>query len=137
MYILSSYVFLMRLNVVAFVANRFILALIGWTAWPIWRNLENPFKERYHKVEKSAKNQIFQNKSKKLGKRPRMYFAIFDGFGPILMIFIDQNMRIHDFSLLSVKNQWILSQILFKTNDFHENSIFIEKLLRNDPKIRF
>ena len=56
-----------------------------------------------------------------------MYFAIFDGFGPILMIFIDQNMRIHVFSMLSVKNPRILSQILFKTNDFREKLSFFEK----------
>ena len=78
-----------------------------------------------------------KKKLQKLGKRPRMNFAIFDGFGPILMIFSDQNMRIHGFSLLSVKNQWILSQILFKTKDFHVNSIWFEKLLRNDPKLVF
>ncbi len=64
-----------------------------------------------------------------------MIFAGFDGFGAILMVFIDQNMRIHDFSMLSVKNPKILSQILFKTNDFREKLNFFEKLLRNDPKI--
>ena len=66
-----------------------------------------------------------------------MNFAIFYGLGPILMIFSDQNMRIHGFSLLSVKNPRILSQILFKTKDFHVNSIFFEKLLHNDPKLVF
>ena len=66
-----------------------------------------------------------------------MIFAVFDGFGTVLMVFIDQNMRIHDFSMLSVKNPRILSQILFKTNDFREKLIFFEKLLRNDPKFVF
>ena len=28
-----------------------------------------------------------------------MNFAIFDGLGPILMVFIDKNMLIHDFPL--------------------------------------
>ena len=85
--------------------------------------MKNPRKIKFSKINR-----------KKLGKRPRMYFAIFDGFGPILMIFIDQNMRIHAFSMLSVKNPRILSQILFKTKDFGVKSIFFEKLLRNDPK---
>ena len=72
---------------------------VGWTAWPIWRNLENTFKERYQKVGKCAKNVILQENSGKLGKRSRMYFAVFDGFRTIRMIFIDQNMAFHDFSV--------------------------------------
>ena len=39
--------------------------------------------------------------ARKIGKNsrndPGCIFAIFDGFGPILMIFIDQSMPIHDF----------------------------------------
>ena len=66
-----------------------------------------------------------------------MIFAVFDGFGAILKVFIDQKMRIHDFSMLSVKNPRILSQILFKTKDFGVKSFFFEKLLRNDPKLVF
>ena len=66
-----------------------------------------------------------------------MNFVIFDGLGPILTIFSDQNMRIHAFSLLSVKNKWILSQIMFKTKDFRVKSFFFEKLLRNDPKKKY
>ena len=66
-----------------------------------------------------------------------MYFAVFDGFRPILMIFIDQNMRIHDFPMLSVKNPRILSQILFKTKDFGVNLNFFENFVRNDPKLVF
>jgi len=66
-----------------------------------------------------------------------MNFAIFDGFGPILMIFSDQNMRIHGFSLLSVKNQWILSQILFKTKDFHVKSFFLKNFCAMIPNLFF
>ncbi len=50
---------------------------LGWTAWPIWRNLENPFKGRYQKVEKSAKNQILQNKSKRTRETPQDVFRDF------------------------------------------------------------
>ena len=66
-----------------------------------------------------------------------MIFAVFNGFGGILMVFIDQNLRIHGFSMLSVKNPRILSQILFKTKDFGVKSIFFENFLRNDPKFVF
>ena len=66
-----------------------------------------------------------------------MIFAVFDGFGAILMVFIDQNMRFHGFSMLSVKNPRILSQILFKTNDFRENLSFFENFVHNDAKIGF
>ena len=86
---------------------------------------------------KNAKNDILQEKSKKLGNRSRMYFAVFDGFRRNLMLFIDQNMRFHGFSMLSVKNPRILSQILFKTRDFGVKSKKNEKLLRNDPKVGF
>ena len=37
---------------------------LGWTAWPIWKNRKNSFKERWKKVKKSAKNEILQKKSK-------------------------------------------------------------------------
>ena len=67
---------------------------------PIWRNRENVFKDRYQKVEKCAENDILQKKRKKLGKFSWMYFTVFDGFRPILMVFIDQNMQIHDFSMI-------------------------------------
>ena len=66
-----------------------------------------------------------------------MIFAVFDGFGAILMFFIAQNRSIHGFSMLSVKNPRILSQILFKTKDFGVNSIFFENFLHNDPKLVF
>ena len=66
-----------------------------------------------------------------------MYFAIFDGFEPILMVKIDQNMQFHGFSMISVKNPRILSQILFKTKDFGVKSIFFENFLHNDPKLVF
>ena len=66
-----------------------------------------------------------------------MYFAIFDGFGPILMVKIDQNMQFHAFPMISVKNPRILDQILFKTKDFGVNSIFFENFVRNDPKLVF
>ena len=66
-----------------------------------------------------------------------MYFAIFDGFGPILMVFMDQNERFQGFSLLSVKNPRILSQILFKIKDFGVNLSFFENFVRNDPKFVF
>ena len=74
---------------------------------------------------------------KKLGKGSRMIFAVFDGFGAILMVFIDQNMRIHDFHYLGgilIDILMILEQILFNKLG---NSIFFEKLLRYDPKIIF
>ena len=44
------------------------LWIIGWTAWAIWRNGENTFKERYKKLGKSAKNKILQKKSGKTRK---------------------------------------------------------------------
>ena len=66
-----------------------------------------------------------------------MYFAIFDGFGPILMVKIDQNMQFHVFPMISVKNPRILSQILFKIKDFGVNLIFFENFVRNDPKFVF
>ena len=81
--------------------------------------------------------QIFQNKSKKIGKRPRMYFAIFDGFEPILMIFIDQNMRIHAFfNALCQKSKD--SEPDFVQNQAYWCKLnFFENFLRNVPKIVF
>ena len=38
--------------------------LVGWTAWPIWKNRENSFKERWKKVKKCAKNTILQKNTK-------------------------------------------------------------------------
>ena len=88
-------------------------------------------------LKKARKMIFFKKNLKELGKRSRMIFAIFDGLGPILMVFIDQNMRFHGFSMTSVKNPRILSQILFKTYDFREKLNFFENFLRNDPKFVF
>ena len=66
-----------------------------------------------------------------------MIFAIFDGFGAILMVFIDQNMRIHHFSLSGDNFNSHFDD--FET-DFVQHIwklIFFEKLLRNDPKFVF
>ncbi len=114
-----------------------IQVLIGWTAWPILPNHENRSKERCQKVGENVKIAFYKKNRKRLGERSRMYFAVLDGFRLILMIFIDQNMRFHGFSMLSVKNPRILSQILFKTKDFCVNSIFFENFLHNDPKFVF
>ena len=79
----------------------------------------------------------FEKKRKKLGKRFRMYFAVFDGFGPILMVFIDQNMQIHDFLASAGILDWffmIWEQILFKTC---ENLNFFQKLFFSEEKIIF
>ena len=58
-------------------------------------------------LENARKMTFCKKKRKKLGKRPRMIFAIFDGFGPILMVFIDQNMRIRDFPIFCSDSGWI------------------------------
>ena len=45
-----------------------------------------------------------------------MYFAFFDGFRPILMVFIDQNIQIHDFSMV------------FCQKSINSGSDFVQKL---------
>ena len=66
-----------------------------------------------------------------------MCFAIFAGFGPILMVFIDQNMPIHDFSVPG-------RNFDRHFDDFEANFVqqswklfFFEKLLRHDVKFVF
>ena len=67
-----------------------------------------------------------KKKRKKLGKRSRMYFAIFGGFRPILMIFIDQNMQIHDFPMIFCQKS------MDPEPDFVQKSmIFIDFCLEN------
>ena len=56
-----------------------------------------PSRSGTKKLENARKMTFCKKKRKELGKCSRMIFAIFDGFGLILMVFIDQNMRIHDF----------------------------------------
>ena len=51
------------------------------------------------KLENVRKMSFYKKKLKKLGKCSRLYFTVFDGFRLILMVFIDQNMEIHDFSM--------------------------------------
>ena len=58
-----------------------------------------PSRSDTKKLENSRKMLFYKKNRKKLGKRSRMYFAFCNGFRPILMVFIDQNMSIHDFSL--------------------------------------
>ena len=60
-----------------------------------------------------------------------MYFSIFDGFGPILMVFINQNMQNHDFSLLGEDSHQYFDD---PEADFVQKSIFFENFLRNAPK---
>ena len=52
--------------------------IVGWTAWPIWKNHENAFKELQKNVEKSAKNKILQKKS---GNSREANYLRYDVFG--------------------------------------------------------
>ena len=57
---------------------RLYMYMIGRTAWPIWKNRENAFKELQKNVEKSAKNEISQKKS---GKSREANYLEYDVFG--------------------------------------------------------
>ena len=81
---------------------------VGWTAWPIWRNLENTFKERYQKVGKCAKNVILQEKSKKTRKTLQDVFCGFWWF------WTDSD----GFYWLKHANSWFFNDILSKIKGF-------------------
>ena len=56
------------------------------------------------------------------GNAPECILRFLKGLGPILMVFIDQNMQIHDFS-----SEKLMKIIDFEQN-LHQNSLIIDRI---------
>ena len=106
---------------------RNFLIIIGWTAWAIWRNGENPFKERYKKLGKSAKNKILQKKRKNSESSPGCilrFLMVLDLLGRSKPIKTQHFMIFRHFEIILIGILMILRQILFnrlESLDFFEN----------------